>query len=145
MEQTGNQQQQNGNRRVIPCYDELITFLKSWFAKSGPVLQKPVLELNRYSGISSKWQKVVEWKVATNARGKLKEISLICDNYTPLKVMVRIGLQSWEDKQLQSALTIPYDDLRLSPNLQVIVFCHSDGVTAINFDASIVGIEEMVG
>ncbi|MBA7523836.1 hypothetical protein ES705_15970 [subsurface metagenome] len=140
MQQT--EQQQNGARRVIPCYDELITFLKSWFAKSAPVFQKPILEVNRYSGNSAQWQKVVTWVVDPTAEGKLKEISLVCDNYTPLYIRVDIG-SFRRDFQVQTALTIPYGDLKLMPGIPVIVSCHSDGATAIIFDASIVGIEEL--
>ena len=141
MQQTENQQQQKG-ARVFPCYDELIAFFKSWFVKSAPVFHKPILEVNRYSGTSAQWQKVVTWTVDSAAKGKLKEISLVCDNYTPLDVMIDIGVFKRQFK-LQTALTIPFSDLKLLPGIPVIVSCHSDGTTAINFDASIVGIEEL--
>ncbi|GAH57480.1 unnamed protein product, partial [marine sediment metagenome] len=37
MQQAQEQQKQNGKiLRVIPCYDELITFLKLWFSRSKP-------------------------------------------------------------------------------------------------------------
>ncbi len=127
---------------VQVCWDDLFSFLKGWFAKSAPVFQKPILEVSRYSGNSAQWQKVVTWVVDPSARGKLKEISLVCDNYTPLYVRVDIG-SFRRDFQVQTAFTIPYGDLRLLPGIPVIVSCHSDGATAINFDASIVGIEEL--
>jgi len=138
MQQT--QEQQNGTR-VFPCYDELIAFLKAWFAKTAPTFEKPILEINRYSGVLAAWQKVVEWKVTDTARGELKEISMVCSNYTPLRVMIQIGALRVEQKQLQSPLTLPYNDLKLLSGVAVIVWCRSDGVTTINFDASIIGKE----
>ena len=140
MEQTQEQQQQKGTR-VFPCYDELINFLKGWFARTAPTFEKPILEINRYSGNSVQWQEVVKWQVTDTARGELKEISMICDNYTPLRVMIQIGAKRVEQKQLQSALTLPYNDLRLLSGSAVIVWCRSDGATTLNFDASIVGKE----
>ena len=126
---------------VRVCWDELFDFLKGWFAKTAPVLEKPILEINRYSGVLSAWQKVVEWKVTEGSRGELKEISVICDDYTNLKVrFVVAGLERTE-KQLQTALTLPYQDLKLISGQVVTVYCHSNGAGAIVFDACIVGKE----
>ncbi|MBA7642640.1 hypothetical protein ES703_50340 [subsurface metagenome] len=141
MQQTQQQQQQNGARRVIPCYDELIAFLKGWFAKTAPTFEKPILEINRYAGLLAKWQEVVKWTVTDTARGELKEISMICDNYAPLTVRIQIGAKRLDSVQLQTALTLPFGDLKLLSGIAVVVWCKSDGVTAINFDASIVGKE----
>lgn len=138
-------QQQQGGTRVFPCYDDLIAFLKEWFAKTAPILEKPILELNRYTGNSNQWQKVVSWKVASNARGLLAELSMICDNYTPLAVWVKIAGKEVKAKSLQSALTIPYNpDLRLIPNAVIEIYCKSNGVDIINFDATIVGREVFI-
>ena len=78
--------------------------------------------------------------MANDAKGILKEISLVCDNYTPLSVRVMVaGVQV--DFSLQTALTLPYQDLELLTDAVVSVRCKSDGATAIVFDASIVGKE----
>ncbi|MBA7526222.1 hypothetical protein ES705_18383 [subsurface metagenome] len=142
MAEPGQQQQQNGKiLRVLPCYDELIKFLKSWFAKTAPTLEKPILEVNRYSGSAGSWQEVVKWSVGQGSRGELKEISVICDNYTPLKVRIIVAGLELTEKQLQSALTLPYQDLQLVSGQVVRVYCKSDGATAIIFDACIIGKE----
>lgn len=143
MQQTKQQQQQQNGKipRVLPCYDELITFLKGWFAKTAPILEKPILELNRYSGVLGSWQQVVKWQVTGGSRGELKEISIICDDYTPLKVRIIVAGLERTEKQLQSALTLPYQDLKLVSGQVVVVYCKSDGATAINFDACIIGKE----
>jgi len=142
MQQTKEQQQQNGKLlRVIPSYDELITFLKSWFAKTVPTLEKPILEINRYSGLLGSWQEVVKWQVTGGSRGELKEISMICDTYTTLKVRIIVAGLERTEKQLQTALTLPYQDLKLISGQVVVVYCKSDGATAITFDACIVGKE----
>ncbi|MBA7661736.1 hypothetical protein ES703_69756 [subsurface metagenome] len=126
---------------VRVCWDDLINFLKGWFAKTAPTLEKPIIEINRYSGVLAAWQKVVEWKVTHGSRGELKEISLICDDYTPLKVRIIVAGLERTEKQLQSALTLPYQDLKLISGQVVAVYCKSEGVTTINFDACIVGKE----
>ena len=132
--------QQQKALRVIPCYDDLIAFLKSWFAKTAPVFEKPILVVKRYSGNKSSWQEVAKWEVTDTARGELKEISLVCDNYTPLAVRVEIGATR-VDFVLQTALTLPYNDLKLLSSIPVVISCKSDGATAIVFDASIIGKE----
>ena len=130
---------------VRVCWDDLFDFLKSWFAKTAPTLEKPILEINRYSGVLAAWQKVVEWKVTEGSRGELKEVSMICDNYTPLKVRIIVAGTERTEKQLQSALTLPYGDLKVVSGQVVAVYCKSEGVTAINFDASIIGKEVFKG
>ena len=139
MEQTQEQEQQN-YPHVIPCYDVLIDFLKSWFTKTAPVFQRPILEISRYSGNSNKLQQVVKWTVASDAKGVLKELSLVCDSYATLGVRVQVA-GVVKDFSLQTALTLPYQDLELLSDAVVCVWCKSDGVAAINFDASIVGKE----
>lgn len=140
--QQNQQQQQNGKiLRVIPCYDELINFLKLWFGKTSPVLEKPILAINRYSGASGSWQEVVKWQVTQGSRGELKEISVVCDDYVPLRVRIIIAGLERTERQLQSALTLPYQDLKLIPGQQVVIGCKSDGATAIHFDACIIGKE----
>lgn len=126
---------------VRVCWDDLFGFLKEWFAKTAPVLEKPILEINRYSGVLAAWQEVVKWEVTAGSRGELKEISMICDNYTPLKVKIVVAGLQRTDKQLQTALTLPYQDLKLISGQVVAVYCKSEGVTAINFDACIIGKE----
>ncbi|GAI79783.1 unnamed protein product [marine sediment metagenome] len=126
---------------VRVCWDELFDFMRGWFAKTAPILEKPIFELNRYSGVLGAWQKVVEWKVTGGSRGELKEISVICDSYTTLKVRIIVAGLERTDKQLQTALTLPYQDLKLISGQVVVVFCKSDGATAIVFDACIIGKE----
>ena len=126
---------------VRVCWDDLFDFLKGWFAKTAPSLEKPILEINRYSGVLGSWQKVVEWKVTDGSRGELKEISVICDDYTNLKVRIVVAGLERKEKQLQTALTLPFKDLKLISGQVVTVYCHSNGVAAIVFDACIVGKE----
>jgi len=126
---------------VRVCWDDLFDFMKGWFAKTAPVLEKPILEINRYSGVLAAWQKVVEWKVTDGSRGELKEISVICDDYTNLKVRIVVAGLERKEKQLQTALTLPFKDLKLISGQVVVAYCKSDGATAIVFDACIVGKE----
>lgn len=125
---------------VRVCWDELFDFIKFWFTRTAPILQRPVLYVNRYSGNANKWQQVVKWTVATDAKGKLTEISMTCDSYTTLTVRVQVAGRQL-DFSLQTALTLPFNDLELLSNVIVCVWCKSDGVAAIVFDASIVGKE----
>ncbi|MBA7606755.1 hypothetical protein ES703_13905 [subsurface metagenome] len=123
------------------CWDDLFKFLREWFARTAPTLEKPVLEVNRYSGILGSWQEVVSWQVTGGSRGELKEVSMICDDYTPLKVRIIVAGLERTEKQLQTALTLPYQDLKLISGQVVVVYCKSDGAAAIVFDAAIVGKE----
>ncbi len=139
MQQTQQDQQKHPIVRV--CWDELFDFMRGWFAKTAPILEKPIFEINRYSGVLGAWQKVVEWKVTGGSRGELKEISVICDDYTNLRVRIVIAGLERTDKQLQTALTLPYQDLKLLSGQVVVVYCKSNGVAAIVFDACIIGKE----
>jgi len=132
---------------VRVCFDDLINFVKKWFPQKAPdvKLQRPILVLNRYSGNSSKWQKVVEWQVAEGGEGRLKDLCLWCDDYTPLEIWLLVGGVDVKGKKIAAPLNIPFTDLRLLSGAQVIVWCKSDGATAINFDALIHGTEMLLG
>ena len=127
------------------CWDDLIVFLKSWFAKA-TVLHSPIIRLKRYSGSSDQYQELINWKVSVHAKeGKLKGLGIACDNYTPLKLYIKIGDKELNDVQIQTPYNLPFDDLILRPTTeqssQVIVKAKSDGTTEIVVDASLVGYE----
>ncbi|MBA7536081.1 hypothetical protein ES705_28343 [subsurface metagenome] len=125
------------------CWDDLFAFLKSWFAKA-VVIHSPIIQFKRYSGISAQYQELINWKVHAE-KGKLKGLGIACDNYTPLKLYIRIGDKELNDVQIQTPYNLPFDDLILRPtndqSSQVIVKAKSDGATAIVVDASLVGYE----
>ncbi|MBA7608627.1 hypothetical protein ES703_15806 [subsurface metagenome] len=143
MQQTEQQQKQNGKiLRVIPCYDELITFLKLWFSRSKPVREKPVVKLERYEGTSAQWQKLIEWQVAPAAnKGLLTSIALASDNYDTALFRIQLPGTELMDKQIVTALAFLFNDLEIIRGDSVVVYGKSDGATSIKIDAALVAKE----
>lgn len=107
--------------------------------------QLPVLYLERYTGSSSSYQKLIQWKVSAGSIGTLEEISIICDDYSALTIAIEIGGTYIKDKNIQSVLTYKWNGgIDLPPETLVLVWVKSDGATAINVDAMLTGREERI-
>ena len=67
---------------------------------------------------------------------------MIADDYENTVWKLTIGTTTvFEDLTIQSALTLPFFDLKLAPETVVTLSCHSDGATSIIADGSIIGKE----
>ncbi|MBA7606773.1 hypothetical protein ES703_13923 [subsurface metagenome] len=141
--QNQEQQKQNGRiRRVIPCYDELIKFLKEWFARSKPVREKAVVKLKRYEGTSAQWQKLIEWNMPPAAiKGLLTSIALASDNYDVATFRIEVPGSQLIDKQIVTALAFLFNDQEIVRGDSVVVYGKSDGATSIKIDAALVAKE----
>ncbi len=135
----GSQQEQKGIV-VLPCYDELIAFLKAWFVNQKRP-QRPIFEVDRYTGLSAAYQSIVKWTVSSDAQGLLKTISMATDDYDNSTWQVTIAGVNKKDFQIVTALSIEYDGLVLQPDSVVEVLVKSDGANSIKADAIIVGRE----
>lgn len=112
-----------------------------------PVTQDPAKEraagdVHRYSGNLAAWQEVAKWTVTAEKTGELKEVSMITDDYVNTVWKLTVGAtEVFTNLTIQSALTLPFFDLKLAPLTVVTLSCHSDGVINIVADGSIVGKE----
>lgn len=107
-----------------------------------PAHEYPAGDVGRYSGNDAAYQEVAKWAVTADRVGELKEVSMITDNYVKTVWKLVIGATTvFNDLVIQSALTLPFFDLRLAALTEVTLSCHSDGVTAIVADGSIVAKE----
>lgn len=127
--------------------DWVTTVVVTVIVENVPVVPDPATEVaagdvSRYSGSLAAWQEVAKWTVSPEKTGELKEVSMITDDYvnTVFKLMVG-ATEVFTDLTIQSALTLPFFDLKLAPLTVVTLFCHSDGATNIIADGSIVGKE----
>ena len=107
---------------------------------------KPVILIDRYTGTSTSWQKVVEWKVGDAwglPKGKLMELGLVSSDYSKTSFRINImGKDLIENKQVQAATNIPfYEPLKLSKGDKVTVHAKSTDGTSVTVDARIVGVE----
>lgn len=103
----------------------------------------PIARLDRYSGSDDEYQEVVSWTVTEGYEGVLHEISMVSTNYskTHFKLVIA-GVTQFEDKLIQSALSLPWKDNKLASESQVILYAKStDGTTSITVDGSITGKE----
>ncbi len=143
MQQTQQQQKQNGKiLKVIPCYDELIAFLKLWFNKAKPVREKPVVMLNRYEGDSAQWQKLIEWQVPPAAfKGLLTSIALATDHYDTAVFRIEVPGTQLINKQIVTALAFLFNDQEIVRGDSVVVYGKSDGATSIKIDVALVAKE----
>ncbi|MBA7631802.1 hypothetical protein ES703_39338 [subsurface metagenome] len=142
--ETESRPQQPGSI-VRVCWDDLFEFLRGWFAKTAAKPQKPVLKIARFSDDTTTTTKVVSWEVTDEWDGYLKEISIISDTYATLVVGIVIAGVAQAGLSLQSALTIPFDNLKLSPKEVVEIWINSDGVVVITVDCMITGKEKPRG
>lgn len=127
---------------VRVCWDDLINFLKLWFSKSKPVREKAIVQLKRYSGSSSNWQKLIEWEVAPAAlKGLLTSIALASDNYDIATWRIELPGVELNDRLIVTALAFLFNDQEIVRHDKVIVSVKSDGSTAIKADAALVAKE----
>lgn len=126
---------------VRVCWDELFTFLRTWFNKAKAYREKMIVLLGRYSGAATSYQELAKWTVSPECiKGKLGHISLACSDYDAASWWIKIGAVELLDKQIVTALSFVFGDQDLLPNDQVIVYGKTDG-TATKFNAAIVGKE----
>lgn len=107
---------------------------------------KPVIRIDRYSGASTTYQKVVSWRVGELwglKHGRLDEISLVSDNYTKTRFRLRLMESlAFDELQIQSATTLPIRSPNELPyNAEVVVECRSTDGSSIAVNASITGVE----
>jgi len=127
--------------------DWVTTVVVSVIVENVPVVPEPAKEVaagdvSRYSGPLAAWQEVAKWTVAPEKTGELKEISMITDDYVNTVWKLIVGATGvFTNLTIQSALTLPFFDLKLAPLTVVTLSCHSDGVANIVADGSIVGKE----
>lgn len=127
--------------------DWVTTVAVTVIVENVPVIPVPANEVwagdvDRYSGSAAAYQEFAKWTVTALKTGELKEVSMITDDYANTVWKLVIGATTvFEDLVIQSALTLPFFDLRLAPATVVTLSCHSDGATAIVADGTIVGKE----
>ncbi len=133
---------QQVGQRVIPCYDELIAFLKSWFSHVN-YTQKPIILWDRKATLSATPQSIVKWVVSGDCRkGILSEIAIVCDDYVNARFTVKVGDSfTLSDKQLQTLMNLDCREAEIMPNSTIEVFVKSDGVNTVTADATIIGKE----
>jgi len=107
-----------------------------------PAHEFPAGAVNRYSGNAAAYQELAKWTVTADRIGELKEVSMVTDDYDKTVWKLVIGDTTvFTDIEIQAPLTMLFFDLRLAEAKAVILSCHSDGVTNIVADGSIVGKE----
>jgi len=107
-----------------------------------PAHECPAGNVDRYSGNAAAYQEVAKWTVTADRIGELKEVSMVTDDYVKTVWKLVIGATTvFNDVTIQAPLTMPFSDLRLDALAVVTLSCHSDGVTNIVADGSIVGKE----
>ena len=127
--------------------DWVTTVAVTVIVENVPVIQVPSLEaaagdVARYEGDDAGYQVVAEWEVLAGKTGELREVSMISDDYENTVWKLVVGARTiLEDDILQSALTIPFGDLKLAAGAKVTLSVHSDGVNTIVVDGSIIGKE----
>jgi len=105
-------------------------------------LGEPVVKLDRYSGSDTTYQTLVSWVVASGKKGSLKEISMLSDNFDKTYFRLRIGGETkFEDKQIQSPLTLSFPDNELDEGTEVLLECKSTDGSVITVDGTIIGKE----
>lgn len=107
-----------------------------------PATQEAAGATGRYSGSDTTYQTVASWTVETGKIGELKEITLLSDEYDYTQFKVTVGsivfANNW---QVQAAMPLIFEDLRLPAGSVVKVEAKSTDGTAIVVDAIIVGKE----
>lgn len=107
-----------------------------------PAHEYPAGDVHRYPGNAAAYQEVAKWTVTPDRIGELKEVSMVTDNYDKTTWKLVVGATTvFNDVKIQAPLTMPFFDLWLAASTVVTLFCHSDGVTNIVADGSIVGKE----
>ncbi len=102
----------------------------------------PVAKLGRYSGSDVTYQTVVSWTVSDGKIGTLKEVSMITDQFSKTHFRLTIaGAKQFEDKLIQSPLTLPFPENKLDAGSVVLLECKSTDGTSITVDGSITGRE----
>jgi hypothetical protein len=103
---------------------------------------KPVAKVDRYQGGDTTYQTVVSWTVSPGKRGWLQEVSMITDKFDKTQFRLKIAEETlFEDKQIQSSLTLPFPWNELDEGSVVLLECRSTDGTAIIVDGSITGRE----
>lgn len=103
---------------------------------------KPIAKVDRYSGSDTTYQTVVSWKVSSGRKGWLQEVSMITDKFRKTLFRLRIGDETlFEDKQIQTTLTLPFPWNELEEGTVVMLECRSIDGTPITVDGSITGRE----
>lgn len=102
----------------------------------------PIARVDRYSGTSTTYEEVVSWLVGTGKKGDLKEVSMYSDNFakTHFKLVIRSTTQ-FEDKLIQTSLSLPFPDCELPEGATVALYAKSTNGTSITVDGSISGKE----
>lgn len=107
-----------------------------------PAHEYPAGAVGRYSGKAATYQQVAKWTVTAGRVGELKEVSMVTDDYANTTWKLVVGATTvFTNVKIQAPLTIPFFDLRLAAGAAVTLSCHSDGVTDIVADGSIVAKE----
>jgi hypothetical protein len=102
----------------------------------------PIAKVDRYSGSDTTYQTVVSWTVSLGKKGWLQEVSMITDNFEKTQFRLKIADEMlFEDKQIQSSLTLPFPWNELEEGSVVLLECKSTDGTAIVVDGSITGRE----
>jgi hypothetical protein len=102
----------------------------------------PVAKVDRYSGSDTTYQTVVSWTVSSRKRGWLQEVSMITNNFEKTQFRLKVaGETLFEDKQIQSSLTLPFPWNELDEGSVVLLECRSTDGTTILVDGSITGRE----
>lgn len=103
----------------------------------------PIAKLDGYSGTEQTYQTVVSWTVSEDARGELKEISMISDNHPKTEFKLTIaGTEQFTDQTIPAPLTLPFPANRdLAPGEAVVLEARSTDGTSIIVDGSITGAE----
>jgi hypothetical protein len=107
-----------------------------------PATQEASGAAGRYSGTDTSYQTVASWTVETGKTGELKEITLLSDDYDHTEFKITVGgIVFANDWQVQAAVPLIFEDLRLAAGSIVKVEAQSTDGTAIVVDAVITGKE----
>ena len=100
----------------------------------------PIARLGRLGPTTSTaYTTVVEWAV-TN--GELKEVSMVTTDFAKTFFKLLIGPLQFEDKQIMTALTLPFPPANRLKLVTVTLQARSQDGTSITVDGSITGAEE---
>jgi hypothetical protein len=107
-----------------------------------PATQEAAGATGRYSGSDTTYQTVASWTVESGKTGELKEITLLSDDYDHTEFKVTVGSITFANNwQVQAAMPLIFEDLRLAAGTEVKVEAQSTDGTSIVVDAVIVGKE----
>jgi hypothetical protein len=102
----------------------------------------PIAKVDRYSGNDTTYQTVVSWTVSPRKTGWLQEVSMVTDNFEKTMFRLKVADETlFEDKQIQTSLTLPFPWNELDEGSVVLLECRSVDGTPIIVDGSITGRE----